>query len=144
MVDKSNNHQWLLKPLGERLIGNFIINGLGWQYLLPIVLAYYLCHNKYHKLGNSLPKFNQLKQLSLSKFNILSRRYKVLVSLTDFSLQILENQNKGVNHSELFQGGSEKNLLPTYLGGWQKKKFPAGYQLSIVLHSSRLQFTISY
>ena len=29
MMSLSDDHQWLLKPLGERLIGNFIMDELG-------------------------------------------------------------------------------------------------------------------
>lgn len=60
-IDLSNIHQWLLKALGETLMGISIIDESCWQYLYPLVLLFfYLCHNKYHKFGN-------LKQ---HKFNI--------------------------------------------------------------------------
>lgn len=28
MMDLSNDHQWLLKPLGEKLVGNCAMDGL--------------------------------------------------------------------------------------------------------------------
>ena len=74
-IDVSNNHQWPL-PVCERLIGNFVVDGSGWQYLYPLVLVLYLCHNKYHKFSN-------LKQ---HKFNISQfYRWEGWVNLTGFS-----------------------------------------------------------